>query len=456
MSLNVNHATGNPIDVTVSIDYPSLNLSAGDTYSILAPQIMKVTVLGTGSIIYFTSGSGEKVNLQVDESAATIISAAEQVANLSWTNPVSGSTETIGINAHNITSIASLTGGTSSMVMCDFYGTGPTAIELTTSFANLKAALTATASDATFPSGINTNTINPYSGTKITLTGELIRTFSSLATAGNTQGTASLIVSDKTMLTGVTVADSGAILPSISTGASFTVYNSDASDDAKVYPPLSEGIDQLGANTAFVLPPLSMAIFEKISTTVGAEWVATPVKSDSQLFAPSGAVGSPGLSFKNTRDMGFRDVSATQLGFVVGGAYTALVDASGLVTNVISEQTVGLGTVGKFKPYVLGVPTVGANAITIPSGATTFSVNAAGVSNMTIADPSPVQEGVRLTFIATTANAHTLSNAAGSGFNNGGGGSDLATFGGALGDNIVIEAIGGKWYVVSSVNIVLS
>src|SRR5581483_4949515 len=89
-------------------------------------------------------------------------------------------------------------------------------------------------------------------------------------------------------------------------------------------------------------------------------------------------------------------------------------------------------------------------AIAIPTKSTTFVITKAGVAAMTLADPTAgTHDGVRLTFLSTTANAHTLSNAAGSGFNAGGAASDVGTFGGAKGDNIVVEAYNGAWYVVS-------
>lgn len=68
---------------------------------------------------------------------------------------------------------------------------------------------------------------------------------------------------------------------------------------------------------------------------------------------------------------------------------------------------------------------------------------------MTIADPTATtHDGVTLTFIAATANAHTLSNAAGSGFfSSGGGTKDVATWGGAIGDGFSIIAYQGKWYI---------
>lgn len=73
----------------------------------------------------------------------------------------------------------------------------------------------------------------------------------------------------------------------------------------------------------------------------------------------------------------------------------------------------------------------------------------ASAAAMTIVDPTATtHDGVTLSFIATTAQAHTLDNSAGSGFFSSGGGSkDVATFGGAIGDGLTIIAYQGKWYI---------
>lgn len=103
------------------------------------------------------------------------------------------------------------------------------------------------------------------------------------------------------------------------------------------------------------------------------------------------------------------------------------------------------------------VPLSANGAVSIPNVSTTFVLTKAGVAAMTLANPTAgVHDGVRLTFIATTANAHTISNAAGSGFNSAGAAGDVGTFGGAIGDNLVIEAYQAKWYVVSKVNVTIA
>lgn len=96
-------------------------------------------------------------------------------------------------------------------------------------------------------------------------------------------------------------------------------------------------------------------------------------------------------------------------------------------------------------------------AITVAAANKDYFITKAGVAAMTIVDPTTTtHDGVELTFIAATANAHTLSNAAGSGFfSSGGATKDVATFGGAIGDRITIIAYQGKWYIKDSLNITL-
>lgn len=82
-------------------------------------------------------------------------------------------------------------------------------------------------------------------------------------------------------------------------------------------------------------------------------------------------------------------------------------------------------------------------AIAIPDVDTTYFITKAGVAAMTIVAPSTAQNGRRLTFIAATANAHTLDMAS-SGINEGS--ADFGTFGGAKGDGVTIVAYNQHWY----------
>lgn len=121
------------------------------------------------------------------------------------------------------------------------------------------------------------------------------------------------------------------------------------------------------------------------------------------------------------------------------------VTATGVVTaaTVVAKETVAAVT--------------GDGAITIPSGHKSFFITKAGVAAMTLANPTATtHDGIRLTFVAATANAHTLDNSAGAGFNAGGAGGDIGTFGGDTGDGLVIEAYQGVWYVLNNINVTIA
>lgn len=84
------------------------------------------------------------------------------------------------------------------------------------------------------------------------------------------------------------------------------------------------------------------------------------------------------------------------------------------------------------------------------------AVTKAGACAMTIADPTATTDDFKvLTIISATAQAHTLDNSGGSGFNAAGAGGDVGTFGGAIGDGITLMAYQGKWLIVSKVNVTL-
>jgi hypothetical protein len=142
-----------------------------------------------------------------------------------------------------------------------------------------------------------------------------------------------------------------------------------------------------------------------------------------------------------------------------------LAGGAAIAADVVSEKTSAAGvTVDGVlikDTAVYGRSPVGAvtgdGAITIPAYNKLFAITKAGVAAMTIVDPTATtHDGVELTFMAMTANAHTLDNSAGSGFfSSGGATKDVATFGGAIGDRITIVAYQGKWYIKDSLNITL-
>ena len=92
-------------------------------------------------------------------------------------------------------------------------------------------------------------------------------------------------------------------------------------------------------------------------------------------------------------------------------------------------------------------------ALTIQTG--THLLTKAGVLAATLAAPSTAQSGTRMRIVSTTAQAHTITQTT-PGFNNASTAQDVATFGGAVGDNITIEAYNGIWYVMGTRNVTLA
>jgi len=137
----------------------------------------------------------------------------------------------------------------------------------------------------------------------------------------------------------------------------------------------------------------------------------------------------------------------------IAGNYP-LINAGGFQGPVTGNVTGNAsGTAGGLKETVAAAAADG--AITAKTGI--VSITKAGVAALTLADPAtPADDGKRLSIIAATANAHTVDNSAGSGFNGGGTGSDVATFGGAVGDSMELVALGGIWHVLRLTNVTLA
>jgi hypothetical protein len=92
--------------------------------------------------------------------------------------------------------------------------------------------------------------------------------------------------------------------------------------------------------------------------------------------------------------------------------------------------------------------------IAIPDKDAHITLAGGAVQNMTLADPSRLQDGTTLTIVSAGAFAHTVT--APAGFNAGGAAFDVGTFAGAVGNNLVVRAVQGKWVVLSSVGVTLA
>lgn len=94
-------------------------------------------------------------------------------------------------------------------------------------------------------------------------------------------------------------------------------------------------------------------------------------------------------------------------------------------------------------------------AIAVKEG--TVVITKATAAALTIANPvATTDDGKILRILSITAAAHTISNAAGAGFNAGGAASDIATLTAAKGNNLVLQAYQGVWYVLSQVGATLA
>jgi hypothetical protein len=93
-------------------------------------------------------------------------------------------------------------------------------------------------------------------------------------------------------------------------------------------------------------------------------------------------------------------------------------------------------------------------ALSIPSQNTLVLVQKAGVCAMTLAAPSLAMDGLLVTILSATANAHTVTYTAG--FYGDTTSSDVATFAAKVGASMTIQAQGGKWGVVSLANVTLA
>jgi hypothetical protein len=93
-------------------------------------------------------------------------------------------------------------------------------------------------------------------------------------------------------------------------------------------------------------------------------------------------------------------------------------------------------------------------ALAIPTQDTLVLVQKAGVCAMTLANPTTAQDGLQVTILSATANAHTVTYTAG--FYGDTTSSDVATFAAKVGASFTIKAQGGKWGIVSLANVTLA
>lgn len=119
----------------------------------------------------------------------------------------------------------------------------------------------------------------------------------------------------------------------------------------------------------------------------------------------------------------------------------------------VGVTKISVGTL-ELKPQQRQVASADA-AITIKNGVVV--ITKASAAALTLANPVVGTDDFNeLLIFAATAFAHTISNAAGAGFNAGGAAADVATFTAAKGNTLRLKAYQGVWYVVASINATLA
>lgn len=207
------------------------------------------------------------------------------------------------------------------------------------------------------------------------------------------------------------------------------------------------------ANTLTALSGSTIA-----TNTIAETTAASGVTIDGVLLKDGGAVFADAATIEiDTVNEATAAAGVTVDGVLIKDGGAIFADAATVEVDTVNEATSAAGVTTDGVLHKDGVTysrtpfaaVTADGAITIPAYNKTHFITKAGVAAMTIADPTATtHDGVTLTFVATTANAHTLDNSAGSGFfSSGGAGKDVATFGGAIGDGITIIAYQGKWYV---------
>jgi hypothetical protein len=214
-----------------------------------------------------------------------------------------------------------------------------------------------------------------------------------------------------------------------------------------------------------------------------AVWYATAVSTANAMTLSGVTAGtvaaSKALVVDSNKDLSaLRNVTATNYDAGASGtagtvdifpttaskgknAFTAAANAGDTTNTVTNAAQAGARTFtipdpGASANFDLTAVEAEANngAIGIKSGIAMLTK--AGVAAMTLAAPTATtDDGKVLRIVAATANAHTVTQSS-PGFNGAGGSGDVATFGGAIGDNLVIVAYQGVWHIVSKVNVTVA
>jgi len=190
--------------------------------------------------------------------------------------------------------------------------------------------------------------------------------------------------------------------------------------------------------------------------------ISAAVTADALIIPVTSATGFAAGNFLRIDNeyMQVVSVSGTNINVRSRGDY----GSAALPHNILAPATTGLssdlpdfpnGEVAQANPSGQAMVTASVDgALTIPNQDTVILVQKAGVCAMTLAGPTTAQDGLQVTILSATANAHTVTYTAG--FYGDTTSSDVATFAAKVGASMTIKAQGGKWGIVALANVTLA
>lgn len=190
--------------------------------------------------------------------------------------------------------------------------------------------------------------------------------------------------------------------------------------------------------------------------------ISAAVSADALIIPVTSATGFAAGNFLRVDNefMQVVSVSGTNVSVRSRGDF----GSAAVTHNILAPATTGLtsdlpdfpvGQVAQVDPNGQTIVTASVDgALTIPTQDTLILVQKAGVCAMTLANPTTAQDGLQVTILSGTANAHTVTYTAG--FYGDTTSSDVATFAAKVGASMTIKAQGGKWGVVALANVTLA
>lgn len=170
----------------------------------------------------------------------------------------------------------------------------------------------------------------------------------------------------------------------------------------------------------------------KLLTIIGVALFSVGVAFSVLAFAPQNSLGVAGGSnfqIQYNNNTGFSGISNGTAGQVVTSNGTGSAPSMQNLPSPLPDAVTNSTSSG---------------AITVSGG--TVGLGSTGALAMTLATPTtPGQDGTVITIVAVTAHAHTVTTAANliKGANTSG---DTITFA-HVGDMVILEAVGGLWYI---------